>query len=85
MVNKLKKRLEEARMNATEAEQTVILTKTDSKGFVQPLSLPAKSEHGRNKKQKMQTHEEGKRVRYFADDDKYSLQQMVCCFNFFFI
>ncbi|XP_075214569.1 CWF19-like protein 2 [Lycorma delicatula] len=76
LVKKLKSRLEQARAAAAEAEQTVILTRTDSKGFTQPLTLSSKPEHGRGRKQKTVTHEGGKRVRYFADDDKYSLQEM---------
>lgn len=65
----------------TKSEQeVVVLTRTDSKGFARPLQT--KSAHpepvgGRRKKEKADTHgADGQRVRYFADDDKYSLQDM---------
>lgn len=60
--------------------EVVILSRTDSKGFARPLQT--KSAHpepvgGRRKNQKAETHSaEGQRVRYFPDDDKYSLQDM---------
>lgn len=61
-------------------QEVVVLTRTDSKGFARPLQT--KSAHpepvgGRRKKEKAETHgADGQRVRYFADDDKYSLQDM---------
>lgn len=65
-------------------EEHVLLTKTTAKGYARPLA------HGRDpdadkwggragrkvKKQKVATHEDGQRSRFFADDDKYSLKQM---------
>lgn len=64
-----------------EEEETVILTRTDSQGFVRPIQQfgqHVKPAGGRRRrKQKMETHAEGKRVRYYADDDKYSLQDLV--------
>ncbi|XP_067013384.2 CWF19-like protein 2 [Anabrus simplex] len=64
--------------SSKQEEETVILTRTDSRGFVRPLEQHAYPEPsgGRRKKQKVETHADGKRVRYFADDDKYSLQEM---------
>uniref|UniRef100_T1JI23 Cwf19-like C-terminal domain-containing protein n=1 Tax=Strigamia maritima TaxID=126957 RepID=T1JI23_STRMM len=71
LVNKLRQQLKEAQMdrqfgsesNRGLEEKTVIINK-----------------HGgqqKNKRSKVQTHdEEGKRTRYFADDDQYSLKQM---------
>lgn len=73
----------EAKANAPkedeEIEQVVILTHTDSKGFTRPVSLSGTTEPtaGRRKAKKVETHAGGKRMRYFADDDKYSLQEMV--------
>lgn len=59
------------------------LTRVDSKGGQHPLPAPLygeeylKGARGKAKKAKAETHEAGKRVCYFADDDKYSLSQMV--------
>ncbi|KAF5285480.1 hypothetical protein FQR65_LT13225 [Abscondita terminalis] len=85
LVEELKDKLEKARqqkLNTFEdnfAEQDVILTQTDSKGYSRPLK--AVSEYGeysggKHKKQKVETHVDNQRVRYFPDDDKYSLKQM---------
>ncbi|KAE8747239.1 hypothetical protein FOCC_FOCC006031 [Frankliniella occidentalis] len=66
--------------NKTEAE-VVILTRTDSKGFARPLQTYSGAHPepvgGRRKREKADTHgADGQRVRYFPDDDKYSLQDM---------
>ncbi|BES88909.1 Protein similar to CwfJ C-terminus 2 [Nesidiocoris tenuis] len=72
LVAKLKAQLENSR--AVEVEKTVILTQTDAKGFTRPVS---RDDRGSSKnKRKVQTHENSKRVRYFADDDDHSLQDM---------
>lgn len=91
LAKELKKKLDAARIALTmkhrelkntvaaEEGETVILTRTDSRGFVHPIQQfgqHAKPVGGRRRKQKMETHAEGKRVRYFADDDKYSLQDL---------
>jgi len=93
LAKELKKKLDAARAartmrgtrkedtSAAEEEETVILTRTDSQGFVRPLQQfgqHAEPEGGRRRKQKIETHAGGKRMRYFADDDKYSLQDLVC-------
>jgi hypothetical protein len=95
LAQELKKKLDAARtaratdvketMNtgATEEAETVILTKTDSRGFAYPLQRTgqhAEPVGGRRRKQKMETHADGKRVRYYADDDKYSLKDLVIFF-----
>lgn len=60
--------------------EVVVLSRTDSRGFARPLET--KSAHpepvgGRRKKQNVETHSsDGQRVRYFPDDDKYSLKDM---------
>lgn len=86
---KLKARLQHAReskqktvVNSSEGQsdlsETVILMKTDSKGFIRPLKCkdsPEPSGSGRQR-EKVETHSGGQRVRYFADDDKYSLQEL---------
>lgn len=67
-------------------EHVAVLTRTDSKGGQHPLPTPRYGEQslqgskGKGKKTKTETHQSGKRVRYFADDDKYSLNQMVQIF-----
>jgi len=64
-------------------EHVAILTRTDAKGRQHPLPAPRYGEDslqgskGKGKKVKVDTHQAGERVRYFADDDKYSLSQMV--------
>lgn len=68
---------------STSKETVAILTRVDSRGSQYPLPAPRYGEEslrgskGKGKKTKAETHESGKRVRYFADDDKYSLNQMV--------
>jgi hypothetical protein len=79
------KRRERKNTVAAEEEETVILTRTDSRGFVRPIQQVgqhAKLVGSRRRKQKIETHAEGKRVRYFADDDKYSLRDLVSFLDF---
>ncbi|KAJ1522720.1 hypothetical protein ONE63_001880 [Megalurothrips usitatus] len=60
--------------------EVVILSRTDSKGFARPLqtnSAHPEPVGGRRKKEKTETHsKDGQRVRYFPDDDKYTLHDM---------
>lgn len=61
-------------------DELVVLTRTDSKGFTRPLAEPQYQEPkgGRRKKQKVATHnKQGERERYFPDDGKFSLQDIV--------
>ncbi|XP_017346471.1 CWF19-like protein 2 isoform X2 [Ictalurus punctatus] len=63
-----------------EAEQEVVLFRTDQSGRAWPVSGP--SQHvepkgGRRKKKAIETHVAGERVRYFADDDSLNLREMV--------
>lgn len=66
--------------NKVKEREEVVLTRTDSKGYTQPLKSKLDREEPsssrKNKKQRTETHADGQRVRYFADDDKYSLKQM---------
>ena len=71
----LKEKLDRIRSNPENEQKVVVLTRTDNKGFERPLK--GSQELGKGKKRKVETHEDGKRVRYFADDDKLSLQEMV--------
>ncbi|XP_046383601.1 CWF19-like protein 2 [Ischnura elegans] len=64
-----------------EEEEVVVLSRTTSKGFARPVGGGGDDGGmvwgGRKKKgSKVDTHVDGKRVRYFADDDKYSLKEM---------
>nr|CAD7410868.1 unnamed protein product [Timema poppensis] len=82
LVTELKRKLDLARLErskpASEVTETVILTRTNARGLVHPLepSGPLEPYGGRRRKHKVGTHEDGKRVRYFADDDKYTLRDM---------
>lgn len=51
-----------------------LLTETDNRGFSRPVGSSVGD--GYSRKRKTNTHEGKDRVRYFADDDKYSLQDM---------
>ncbi|KAH0556521.1 CWF19-like protein 2 [Cotesia glomerata] len=85
---KLKKELEQARevrnnkpkpREDSRREENIILTTTNSRGMARPLEPRSKYQEpqgGRRKNKKVDSHEGGQRVRYFADDDKYSLQDM---------
>lgn len=61
--------------------ETVLLTTTNSKGASRPVHLNSEQWGGRQgrktKSKKAETHVDGDRVRYFADDDKYDIKQMV--------
>lgn len=84
LVAELKDKLETAKKQKSESshhltEQDVILTQTDSKGYSRPvkdISEYGEYSGGKRKKQKVETHNDNQRVRYFPDDDKYSLKQM---------
>lgn len=71
------------KMDASKGEEHVMLTKTNSKGVSKPLSRQTNESDlwggraGRKKNKKVETHSAGERVRYFADDDKYDIKQMV--------
>lgn len=72
-----------AKQEASNGEEYVMLTKTNSKGVSKPLSRQGNDSDlwggraGRKKSKKVDTHTGGERVRYFADDDKYDIKQMV--------
>ncbi|KAL2807016.1 CWF19-like protein 2, partial [Daubentonia madagascariensis] len=63
-----------------EDQQEVVLVRTDQSGRVWPVNTPERSlesKAGRRKRQMVSTHEEKERVRYFNDDDKLSLNDLV--------
>lgn len=62
-------------------EKSVLLTHTDQSGQSRPLpsaTLDSRDLYGGKKKQKkVKTHnDDGERIRYFADDDRYDIKQM---------
>lgn len=94
MAEELKQKLDAARncislqndvSSKTNQKEFVLLTRTSAKGY----SYPVKQSHSDNndgkkkRREKVLTHEDGKRVRYFDDDDKYSLKSMVNNFCFY--
>lgn len=66
------------RLNESEKDQIVTLTRTDSKGVTRPLEHRNQStDSSRSTKRKTaQTHTAGKRTLHYFDDDKYSLQEL---------
>lgn len=89
MAEELKQKLELAREHTSKQNYTtnktkqkddfVLLTRTSSKGYSYPVKQAQvdKNDGRKKKREKVLTHEDGKRVRYFDDDDKYSLKSMV--------
>ncbi|XP_011294199.1 CWF19-like protein 2 homolog [Musca domestica] len=63
-------------------EEHVLLTHTDQSGHSRPLPAskfvdPRDLYGGKKKQKRVKTHDdEGQRVRYFADDDRYDIKQM---------
>lgn len=79
LVAELKQQLEAARNEQSQPskEEHVLLTHTDSKGHSRPIREQRdRGEPSRKKTKRIETHKDGERMRYFADDDKYSLKQM---------
>ncbi|XP_033620197.1 CWF19-like protein 2 isoform X2 [Fukomys damarensis] len=60
-------------------QQEVILVRTDESGRVWPVNTPEplESKAGSRKRHRVSTHEEKERVRYFHDDDRLSLNDLV--------
>lgn len=89
MAEELKQKLDLARTKSSlqnnvenktkQKEEFVLLTRTSSKGYSYPVkqSQNSKNDGQKKRREKILTHEDGKRVRYFDDDDKYSLKSMV--------
>lgn len=75
--------------DSSKSEECIMLTKTNSQGVSKPLSRQTDDSDkwggraGRKKNKKVETHVGGERVRYFADDDKYDIKQMVSQKNSF--
>ncbi|XP_059502613.1 CWF19-like protein 2 isoform X2 [Stegostoma tigrinum] len=65
---------------AANENQEVILVRSDESGRVWPVGASAESvrqKGGKKKRQMIETHHEGERIRYFQDDDNLSLQDLV--------
>uniref|UniRef100_H3CBZ8 CWF19-like protein 2 n=1 Tax=Tetraodon nigroviridis TaxID=99883 RepID=H3CBZ8_TETNG len=92
MIEKLKSQLEAAhKAKETHAlqmkdnglsrhDQEVLLFRTDQSGRAWPVAAPSATQEphrGRKKRQQIETHVEGQRVRYFQDDDRVGLKEMV--------
>ncbi|XP_061074056.1 CWF19-like protein 2 isoform X2 [Conger conger] len=63
-----------------EEDQDVVLFRTDQAGRAWPINAPSQPPEprgGRRKKKAVETHRDGERVRYFQDDDRTDLQEMV--------
>ncbi|GCB73693.1 hypothetical protein scyTo_0002774 [Scyliorhinus torazame] len=66
--------------NGADENQEVILVRTDQSGRVWPVGASAEfltQKGGKKKRQMIETHHEGERIRYFQDDDNLSLQDLV--------
>lgn len=67
------------------SDQELVLTRVDREGNVWPVERPSdgptndrKSKKRAKRKNERETHDDdGKRTRYFADDDKYSLKDLL--------
>lgn len=76
-----------AKNNTSKEEEFVMLTTTNRQGVTKPLARQTKESDlwggraGRKKNKKVETHSGGERVRYFADDDKYDIKQMVSLYT----
>lgn len=79
LVEELKKELAQARkvFETTGQEKEEMLIQNNRQGLAKPLEAPC-SDYTNEKRRKKaaETHSNQQRVRYFPDDDKYSLQQM---------
>eukprot|EP00117_Sycon_ciliatum_P020775 scpid37840/ scgid18408/ CWF19-like protein 2 len=66
------------RRAASNDDEEVLLTRTDRHGNVRPAMGTDDFPQGKRQRQKkVATHSEGQRDRYFADDDKFTLSEMV--------
>uniref|UniRef100_A0A1I8Q4H1 Cwf19-like C-terminal domain-containing protein n=1 Tax=Stomoxys calcitrans TaxID=35570 RepID=A0A1I8Q4H1_STOCA len=81
-ITKDKKERQETQKHKTR-EEHVILTRTDKTGHSRPLpssnTVDPRDLYGSSKKKvkRVKTHDnDGQRVRYFADDDRYDIKQM---------
>lgn len=83
LITDLKSKLEAAREyrkqnpDAGKEDDGVMLMSTNSFGNSRPLTSQKGDPQSRSNKRKAETHVSGERAKYFGDDDKYNLAQMV--------
>lgn len=83
LVGELKAKLDAAREyrkqnpNAGKEDDRVMLTSTNSSGNTRPLTQAQGDARSKGGKRKAETHVSGERAKYFGNDDKYNLAQMV--------
>lgn len=84
LVEELKAKLEAARQyrkqnpDASKEEEGVMLIATNSAGSSMPLTKGERGDpRSKGGKRKVDTHMDGQRAKYFGNDDKYNLSQMV--------
>lgn len=85
-MNDVRKKAPQGR-NKKEDDGKILLTTTSENGLSKPLQRhsavkyqkddPWGGRSSKKKQPKVQTHAAGERVRYFADDDKYDIKEMV--------
>lgn len=76
-----------------QSKEDVLLTATNSKGYSRPVTKfhndsdlwGGRSGRKAKKAKPMETHMDGERVRFFADDDKYNIKDMVRQIYFHFL
>lgn len=80
LVNELKIKLENAKNLLTADKlhnEEILLTHTDKQGRSIPMkACSSNTSSSHRRKKNIETHRDGNRIKYFADDDKYSLNQM---------
>lgn len=82
LISELKSKLEKAKTeipSTSKQPEDIMLSVGDTYSASRPLKVKSCSEEGSgpsSKKKKINTHVNNERVRYFADDDKYSLKEM---------
>lgn len=85
VMSKSYERRSDNRKHHDKEKEDILLTATNSKGFSRPVAQSHKNDDpwgGRSgrktkKSKPAETHMDGERVRFFADDDKYDIKQMV--------
>ncbi|KAM5179709.1 CWF19-like protein 2 isoform 1-T1 [Mantella aurantiaca] len=71
---------EKSEESGSREDQEVLLVRTDQSGRAWPVNSsgePVEPKGGRRKRQMLETHVDKERVRYFHDDDKQSLHDLV--------
>jgi Protein similar to CwfJ C-terminus 1 len=81
LAEKLKMRLEKAREfkkseRIPSKKDQVVLSLPTASGVSRPIEERTKPQDRNQKRKRVDTHEAGKRSRYYPDDDKYDIKQM---------